>query len=624
VGPARATNHEVEYAFFHDDSGNLTFAQIEQAQFQPYANTLRLGYARGNTWIKVIVNPARDDPDESKSGHSGVLRVGPNYLDHVDLYQRQDGRESILMAGDMASTRQNQCKDDLFCFDVGLSEEQSRTLFLKIQTDGVRWIQIHWINDRELNAQVLDRVARISSALSISVALLILGVFFAIFEPSKLMQCYCLFQLTALLFTFTSTGLMGRMIPQLDPQWVNSFGQMFQVMRIGMTVLLGRMVLKDYDLSPFHLWLTKVMLATCSVSFILIVLGQAHVALMSSYAVFFLNPAIQLYGVTKVKNIDPTLQKILILGYAIYAALVGFGTSVAFDWFPAYTTDASLASVADWRLNGMFVSMFVFWVVLKQQQTHQLKQMSDLQNLRLVGLQTQFSAQQLKERQSLIDLLTHELKNPMGTIRFALEALKRSITPHQSIEIPVQHIQQSVARMDALIEHVAQSNQVDAGNVLSVETIDLGEMIDEFTSEYAYPSVFECTKVEGLSFSCNRQMLSVVVENLLSNAVKYASDGRVQVQADKEYASRSEIDFVSEFLILKVSNQVDSMNMPDESKLFDRYYRHPNVMGIPGLGIGLSLVQSAVERMGGTVSYAVHDHQAQFSVRIPNNLRKQI
>jgi signal transduction histidine kinase len=38
------------------------------------------------------------------------------------------------------------------------------------------------------------------------------------------------------------------------------------------------------------------------------------------------------------------------------------------------------------------------------------------------------NAEKLKDRSALIDMLTHELKTPLGTIQFSLATLKRAVT----------------------------------------------------------------------------------------------------------------------------------------------------------------------------------------------------
>ncbi len=621
---ASATNYTADYAYLHDETATLELEQIVNAEFKAYSKTLRLGYAVGNTWIKVNITPNKEGDTSMRSSPPYVLRVGPQYLDSIVFYQWSHDHWAVSLSGDRVSNRQNHCDDDLFCFDLSEIEGQPRAVYLKINTDGLRWIETQLMDQKQLNTQVTERVARISVAVSLAMALLLMSLLFVLLEPSQLMRTYCLFQLSACLFTITSTGLLGKNFPDLDPSLVNSLGQFFQVLRIHMTVLLGWSVLKGYDINPVYQWLVKVMFGICAASMMMISMGYAHYALMASFMVFVVNPGIQLMGVFGAKNVDAKLKRILILGYAVYTGIVGFGTTVAFAIFSDYTKEASYASVADWRLNGMFVGIFVFWVVLKQLQNNKLIQLEELQALRMVSLQTQYNDQQLKERRALIDLLTHELKNPMGTIRFALESIKRASAPKQEIEMPVQHIHQSVERMDGLIEHVAQSNQVDAENILSFETIDLPDMIDEYISEFADSKVFEFTKTDGMFIVSNRQMLGIVVENLLTNAYKYASDRRAFVHLTKESSDPSLKDDAGDVLVLTVINQVDPENLPDESKLFERYYRHQNVMGISGLGIGLSLVQSAVGRIGGAVGCHIQNLEVCFTVRLPDNMRKTI
>jgi signal transduction histidine kinase len=102
--------------------------------------------------------------------------------------------------------------------------------------------------------------------------------------------------------------------------------------------------------------------------------------------------------------------------------------------------------------------------------------------------------------------------------------------------------------------------------------------------------------------------LALIVENLVSNAVKYAADGKIRIVITHE--THSETCF-------RISNRVADGSLPDETRLFERYYRHPNFQNHPGMGIGLSLVHSAAEKMGATVRYQIADREVMFEVRMP-------
>ena len=67
----------------------------------------------------------------------------------------------------------------------------------------------------------------------------------------------------------------------------------------------------------------------------------------------------------------------------------------------------------------------------------------------------------------------------------------------------------------------------------------------------------------------------------------------------------------------EISNPVATGSEPDESRLFERYYRHPSVQNHAGMGIGLSIVESAAKKIGAAVSYRMEASLAIFEVRIP-------
>jgi signal transduction histidine kinase len=111
----------------------------------------------------------------------------------------------------------------------------------------------------------------------------------------------------------------------------------------------------------------------------------------------------------------------------------------------------------------------------------------------------------------------------------------------------------------------------------------------------------------------------------LSNAYKYSADQKITVSIDhpapnkfdlrESLSDASSIPPVTRF---EISNRVAADSEPDEARLFERYYRHPNFQNHSGMGIGLSLVHSAAEKMGAIVRYKHENGWVIFEVRIPN------
>ena len=104
--------------------------------------------------------------------------------------------------------------------------------------------------------------------------------------------------------------------------------------------------------------------------------------------------------------------------------------------------------------------------------------------------------------------------------------------------------------------------------------------------------------------------LSQVFINLINNAVKFSPEGRsvnVTVKRETEYAS------------IAITDQ--GLGIPSEAlpHLFERFYRAANitVAEIPGSGIGLYIVKSIIDELGGTISVVSEvNHGTTFTVRL--------
>jgi len=84
------------------------------------------------------------------------------------------------------------------------------------------------------------------------------------------------------------------------------------------------------------------------------------------------------------------------------------------------------------------------------------------------------------------------------------------------------------------------------------------------------------------------ESLQVAVRNLLDNAAKFGPSG-AQVEVRLRAGE------------LTVRDHGPGIAPADLPHVFDRFYRAPSARGIPGSGLGLSIVRQVAERHGGTV-----------------------
>ena len=99
--------------------------------------------------------------------------------------------------------------------------------------------------------------------------------------------------------------------------------------------------------------------------------------------------------------------------------------------------------------------------------------------------------------------------------------------------------------------------------------------------------------VDDLVMHQDEKILELILSNILNNAIKYSKqNSKIKLSVKQQ---NSETVFSVKDYGLGIPEQ-------DIDKIFTRYFRAENVLHIQGTGIGLNLVRSHVENMGGSIS----------------------
>lgn len=612
-GYAAELGYSVTKAYHTDIETDVSIDAVTTRHFSPYAGPLRLGFERGAVWIELTLTPLKGIANDVVDAKNPLmLRVGPHSLDRIELYEFVAGQWSRQVGGDQQSEKSNLCPDDYHCFGLNQGGASTNPIYLKVTTQSVMVIDTDILRADALTTVVARRVSQITFSMTISVVLLILGVVLLAFERSILLLTYSVFQLTVVLFVVANVGQLAHLLPGLQADSVDKIGFSIFFARVGMTALIGWALLAPHHPSRTYKKMILAMLSLCVINLGLIFLGHIQTATKLNFCLFFINPCIQIYGLFSSVNLSKARRLIYAFCYCVNIVLIAMGSLFVFSNMLVVGPIGFIHSGNDWRLNGVIFGLVVFLVVLSEQRLRNSARLAELETLRSISEQARANEDKLSERRALVDMLTHELKNPLGTIRFALASLKRQITGDSDSLQRIQRIDASVNRMDDLIEHVARSNKIERTGVMAQpESIPAIDIVHELIQEYPVVNRFKVSIQKGAVFKAGRQMLIVILENLLSNAHKYAAvDKKIIVTVTTEAGDGT--------TCFEISNAVAQDQEPDESRLFERYYRHPSVQNQPGMGIGLSLVQSAAQKIGASVLYRKENQHVIFTVRIPN------
>jgi signal transduction histidine kinase len=220
----------------------------------------------------------------------------------------------------------------------------------------------------------------------------------------------------------------------------------------------------------------------------------------------------------------------------------------------------------------------------------------------------------------LIDMLTHELKNPLATMRMAAGSLRRSLnklTFEQSNESAdrIDSMVQAINNMNTVIERCVQVDQLDQkGFSPKFEDINICQVVQALlvSQPEAQRLEFRPSSV-SLIFRTDPNLFAIILTNLLDNAVKY-SEPKSRILLEIE-----QIEALGVFparLIMRVSNTVSQDGVPDAVSLFSRYYRGPYAHEKSGTGLGLYLVRSLCKILGGSIRFEHKDGQVHFTVEL--------
>ena len=610
-------------AYLKDATGNAGIESLAAADFKPYAGNFQMLFENHPLWLRLTPQPASAGAASAPDTAGPlVLRVGPHSVDSIELYERVAGQWVRRIAGDQHPKTQSVCPDDYHCFALDPGRAAGEPVYLRIQTNGLAAIHTQLLQGAELMAVVTSRVTDLTVSMTLALCLLMIGLFLAWHGKTPLMMVYCLFQTSVIVFLASNNGYMQRLLPMVAPEGHSFLGQASLIVRYFLMVLAGWVVLAYHKPTRnYHLLCLGLALISAT-SMALLCLGQIQNALILTMLLFCVNPVVQIYGVVTSSAFDKGWRyRILLAAYGLASILVVVGTTSMFGVVNNPNIQSTLISGGDWRLNGLFVGVVFFLLTLSEEISRRNDKTREIEALRESAVNARTNAEKLKDRSALIDMLTHELKTPLGTIQFSLATLKRAVTGDSESIQRIQRIDACVKRMDDMIEHVANSNKIERSDLmLQRELLPASELIHEFMDEYSSQDRFELRIERGAAFLSDRKMLSLLLENLISNAVKYSVDETpilLTVTALSDVTPGDLPDAVS-WTCFEISNEVAPDKVPDESRLFERYYRHPEVQNQPGMGIGLSLVLSAAQKIGAIVTCRQADQQITFTVRVPN------
>ena len=220
--------------------------------------------------------------------------------------------------------------------------------------------------------------------------------------------------------------------------------------------------------------------------------------------------------------------------------------------------------------------------------------------------------------------VAHEIKNPLTSLRSAVETTARLKDPEQQRKLMV-IIQEDVSRLDRLISDISDASRLDAElSRAETEPVDIGAMlailveVHDDTSGSGPRTRLENTAGDSgpLMVDGIESRLAQVFRNLLTNAQSFSSgEGTITITASRENG----------WIVVDIDDDGPGIPAGKEEAIFERFYiqRPESVKFGTHSGLGLSISLQIVDSHGGRLFAANRTgpsgevRGARFSVRLP-------
>ncbi|EHJ96698.1 two component sensor kinase [Agrobacterium tumefaciens 5A] len=203
--------------------------------------------------------------------------------------------------------------------------------------------------------------------------------------------------------------------------------------------------------------------------------------------------------------------------------------------------------------------------------------------------------------------VSHELKNPLTSLRSAVETLPRAKT-EESKQRLTEIIFHDVRRLDRLISDISDASRLDAElarvdaspldlDVLMKGLVDISRQISTKKKSVAIDYVADRKAGAKTSFVVNGHDLRIgqIVTNLIENARSFVSEesGRITVRLSRH----------KDRCIVQVEDNGPGIQAEDIDRIFERFYTdRPASEGFgQNSGLGLSISRQIAEAHGGSL-----------------------
>lgn len=638
IKAVRAQDLVTSLAYWEEDRCRpVALAELPLDRFKPYNGLLARGYGPCAIWVRVRIDPAsaRDAlPDAAARRRSSMattsasparlldetllLRMIPSYLDRIELYDPLSRSTAPAITGDRYDPDLSGYRSQALHFLIARGDAP-RDLFLRLKTESTRLLHVQALPFAQ--GVERDRIEELFHAayLTLLMGSLLIAAVQWLNSRERLIGVFVAKQIVVIVWALLVLGY-GRLVSAsiIAPATFDAMTSVAVLGYAATSIVFDRALLWEIGQRRGQ-WLLLVFVALFPLELLLLVFGQAWLALSINAAVAAVGSALifVLMASAPAADVDeaPLLPRyLLVIFYGSICALV---LSAMLPLLGAGQGGIAMLNVQ--IAHGLLTGVVMLALLIVRARRLARRQAATVAELELArGLMEQ---QRLhgEEQDKLLSMLTHELKTPISAMRMVLGT-------GQSAQWQQAHIQRALDDMNDVVERCTQAGLL-AGDRLEarLEPLNLRAELEAMASDEPHarsvPFALEVDDSarlrgqEGTIIQTDPLLLRIILNNLLDNARKYGV-GESGISVRLERGSRTGFP-QRDGLSVIVANSPGAAGWPDPDRIFQKYYRSPSAHRQTGSGLGLHLVAGLAKLIGGQVSYEPTAAQVRFRLWLP-------
>lgn len=229
----------------------------------------------------------------------------------------------------------------------------------------------------------------------------------------------------------------------------------------------------------------------------------------------------------------------------------------------------------------------------------------------ILTAQNKMLAQEKKQIKTLISDISHQIKTPVAVANTFAQLLDDKALSDEERTEYIATLQMSLEKPTFLTNSLIKMSRLEGGIIsLKPKQNSLNDIVLQ-----AVKTVYAKAKSKNITitFDCEQCFEALLdfnwtaeaITNVLDNAVKYTPNGGLVNLKITEYPS---------YLRLDISDNGIGIPEEEQAKIFGRFYREKQSVGVDGVGIGLYLTRDIVNKQNGYIKVASDEKGTTFSL----------